>query len=230
MAIKAAMQKAAVRLLGRSPDTFFGASGKFELELCDLVNEVAEDVAAYQDWQSLIRLSVLAGGAGSYSLPADYSRMMKNSDVQDPQNWVWGYYRFTDINDFLYEEARGFSSLPGGWIIFGDEMRFSPTPSGQAQFPYISSQWAKGAGGAPKSAFTLDTDSFILPERLLTLGLVWRWNEQKRLDASGDQEAFVKALDEYASKDGGSRVLRFGNSSSRIGRFNVGLAWPGGWS
>src|SRR3546814_12483301 len=52
------------------------------------------------------------------------------------------------------------------------------------------------------------SDTFLLPERLLPLGLVWRWRENKKLDATGDQEAFIKALDEYAAKATGSRVIR----------------------
>src|SRR3546814_5064934 len=46
--------------------------------------------------------------------------------------------------------------------------------------------------------------------RVITLGLVWRWREMKKLNFAGDQEAFTKALDEYASKDAGSKVIRYG--------------------
>src|SRR3546814_5464552 len=60
------------------------------------------------------------------------------------------------------------------------------------------------------------SDTFLLPERLLTLGLVWRWRENKKLDATGDQEAFIKALDEYAAKDKGSRVIRSEEHTSEL--------------
>src|SRR3546814_14673647 len=67
------------------------------------------------------------------------------------------------------------------------------------------------------------SDTFLLPERLLTLGLVWRWRENKNLDATGDQEAFIKALDEYAAKDKGSRVIR---SRSRLSLPGPHIDWP----
>lgn len=227
MAILSAMQSAALRLIGRKPAVFFGASDQFEAEICDWANEVAQDIAKYQDWQALQRVMTLAGDGSSteFNLPADYDRMLVNSSVQDLQNWVWGYFGFSDINSFLFEEARGFTPYPGGWIIYGNKLRFSPAPQGGgATFPYISNQWASGSDGTAKSAFTDDTDSFALPERLLTLGLVWRWRENKKLDASGDQEAFIKALDEYGSKDKGSQILRFG-SRRRIP--NTSLAYYG---
>src|SRR3546814_6735830 len=57
--------------------------------------------------------------------------------------------------------------------------------------------------------------------RVITLGLVWRWRAMKKLNFAGAQEAFTKALDEYASKDAGSTVIRYG------GRFfNRRGPWP----
>jgi hypothetical protein len=225
MTVASAMQSAAIRLVGRKPAVFFAASDNFEMELCDLVNEVAQDVAKYRDWQALTKVHTVEGDGDdtTFPLPADYDRMLVATDLQDPANWVFGYHRFGDINSFLFEEARGFTAHPGGWIIYGNEMRFSPAPTGQAVFPYISAAWARGSNGAPKTAFSDDADEFLLPERLLTLGLVWRWRENKKLDATGDQEAFIKALDEYAAKDGGSRRYARGRTSTFP---NTYPAWP----
>lgn len=212
MTVLTAMQSAAIRLVGRRPTVFFDASDTFQVELCDLVNEVAADVAKYQDWQALIRLGTVTGDGSTteFALPDDYDRMLVNADIADLTSWFWGYYAYKDINAFLYAEARDFNAAPGGWVIYGNQLRFAPAPADAvtATFPYITANWAIGESTAPKAAFTADTDTFALPERLLTLGLVWRWRENKTLDASGDQEAFVKALDEYAAKDGGSRVYR----------------------
>jgi hypothetical protein len=228
MAVLSALQNAALRLTGQRPAAFFTASGQMERELCDLLNEVAQDVAKYQDWQALVRIATVTGDGvtSEFPLPTDYDRMLLNSGMADLASWFWGYGAYTDINSFLYAEARGFNAYPGGWIIYADRLRFSPLPSSTqtATFPYISKYWARSAGLIDGEAFTADDDMFLLPERLLTLGLVWRWRENKKLDASGDQEAFIKALDEYAAKDKGSRVQR---RNSR--RFLAGtrVAWPG---
>lgn len=215
MAILAAMQKAARRLLGQRPTAFFGVTNTFEAELCDLVNEVAEDVLKSNDWQALTSIAELSGDGATteFSLPADYDRMLLVADVQDQQNWVFGYYPAASVNEFAFLEARGFTPWPGAWIIYGDLMRFQPAPASEstAIFPYIAKNFARDAGTlALKSEFTADTDAFLLPERLLTLGLVWRWRENKKLDFTGDQEAFTKALSEYAAKDKGSKVIRKG--------------------
>lgn len=226
MAILGALQSAAMRLISRKPGSFFGVDGTFEMEICDLVNEVAQDVAKYQDWQSLTRVAEIVGDGTTemFDRPADYDRMLVNSEVQDKTSWMWGYYPYTDINAFLYDQTRGFGLWPGGWILYENKLRFSPAPTGTAMYPYISNQWARSSDGATrKAAFDSDMDDFLLSDRLLTLGLVWRWRENKKFDASGDQEAFVKALDEYAGKDKGSRVRRWNSRGSYPGTHP---AWP----
>jgi hypothetical protein len=214
MAILDAMQKASIRLIGQKPGTFFGAvqSSVFALEITDLVNEVAEDIAQYQDWQKLIKFATINGtGATAYPLPDDYGRQMIFSDMQDTEHWFWGFRRYIDINEFTFAQRRGTIPYPGGWIIFGDQIQFAPvSPAGAvATYPYVTRNWAADTAGTPKNQFSADTDTFALPERLLTLGLVWRWRDQKKLDCTGDQEAFAKAIEEYGAKDTGSRVIRF---------------------
>lgn len=212
MTVLAALQKASIRLVGRKPGTFFGAKGQFELELTDLVNEVAQDIAQYQDWQELVRIGMVTGDGVTtdFDLPADYSRFPVKGEIQDYTNWAWGYFHYQDLDTFLYDEARDFNALPGGWIIYGNLMRFSPAPAtdAQAKFPYITKNIVRDFSTNTKTEFTDDRDEFLLPERLLTLGLVWRWRENKKLDSTGDQEAFIKALDEYAAKSGGPVVIR----------------------
>src|SRR3546814_7813237 len=64
MAILAALQSASLRLAGQRPASFFGSSGLLEQELCDLSNEVAEDICQYQDWQNLTKVHSLTGQNG----------------------------------------------------------------------------------------------------------------------------------------------------------------------
>lgn len=197
--------------------------------MCDMVNEVAADVAASHDWQAITKLHTITadGVTKEYPFPGDYDRQLLKTNVQDPENWIYGYRHVPDINEFSYIENRGFQLFPGIWTIYGGVMRFTPTPAeGQAAYyPYVSKYWAKDTNNTPKGEFTSDTDAFLLPERLLTLGLVWRWRENKKLDFTGDQEAFVKAIDEYSARDAGSRIYRGGIRRSLP---NMVTAYP--WS
>lgn len=229
MTVLTAMQSAAMRLVGYRPSVFFGSNDTTEQELVDLLNESAIDIVRYTDWQSLISVANFTGNGTdtAFPFPAGYDRMVLTADVQDTNNWVWGYRHVSSLNEYIWLQARGWGPYPGIWSIFNNQFNFYPAPpAGQlATFPYISKNYAVAADNTTKDAFTRDDDSFIIPggERLLTLWLVWRWRENKKLDATGDQENFVKALDEIAAKDRGSRVHR----SRALTNFgNTRLAYP----
>lgn len=226
MTVLQAMQSASQRLVGYKPTTFFGSSEVFENELCDLVNEIATDAAEYRDWQALVRINTITGDGvtEAYSLPADYGRMMIDSEILDGPSWLFGYTHVNDMNQFIFLRERGFQPTPGAWAIFGDKLNFTPAPASAqtATFPYISKNFAR-SGAMDKSFFDNDADTFLLPERLLTLGLVWKWRQNKKFDYTGDDTAYSDALSFYGSKDGGSNVIR---RTSRLRFGNVPLSWP----
>lgn len=227
MAVLDALQSASLKLMGQKPAVFFTATGKFEKELVDLVNDAARDISNSHDWQNLARVYTITGNGSvtEFDLPPDYDRMLLTAEMQDPTNWFWGYYHIRDMNEWIWRSGSGFNPYPGGWIMFGNKFHFLPAPisGASAAFPYISNQRVTAADDTPKEKFTADDDSFVLPEDLLTLWLVWRWREQKRLDATNDQSNFVKKFSEYASKDGGARVIRGGSLRRPL---NARMAWP----
>lgn len=228
MTVLSAMQSAAIRLIGRKPSTFFASQEQFEMELVDLVNEVAKDITKSHDWQTLTDFYTLTGDGSTdlFSLPTNYDRMLINSELWDSKNWAWGYTHILSPNEFQKWKLAGWGGVvPGAWIIYGDKFHFAPAPASGAQalFPYIVKEYAKANDETLKVAFDKDDDSFRLDERLITLALIWKWREMKRLDASGDMENFTKAFNEQAGRDKGARILREGPA-----RFpaNIGVAYP----
>lgn len=226
--ILSAMQSAAIRLVGQRPSVFFGSSDQLAVELCDLINEVAAEIVDYADWQAMTKVHTITGDGETteFALPDDYGRQLVRSDIQDLDNWAWGYTRITDINDFLYQSRLGFTPFPGGWILYDNNIQFAPAPaSGRtATYPYLTANFATATDTLEgKAVFSADTDTFALSDRLLTLGLVWKWREMKKLDYTGDQEAFNAALSDAAAKDKGSRIYRSGRRLPMRGTY---AAWP----
>lgn len=229
MAILDAMQAASMALVGERPAVFFDASDQFEQEIAALVNFAGREIARSHDWQALTKIATFTGDGvqEEFDKPADYDRMLLVSDIQqNDASWWWGYRHILDINEFLHLKNRGWGPFPGGWIMYGDKFHFSPAPGASqgATFPYISRNFAVDQNGVDKPQFTADTDTFKIDEYLLSLWLIWRWREQKKLDYTGDEENFVKAFDEVSAKDAGSKVIR--RNWSRVGRYNAVTAWP----
>lgn len=123
--------------------------------------------------------------------------------------------------------SSGFTAItPGWWIMLGGQMQFSPAPpaSSPARFAYISKDIGTNAAAAPIAAFTQDSDVFALEDRLLTLGLIWRWKAQKGYEYAEDMATFEKALSESAARDKGSQAVRGRRSS--VGMRGTRAAWP----
>lgn len=228
MSILPALQSAALRILGVKPNVFFNSGEQFEQELADLSNDVMRIVMREIDWQALTKIHSIMGDSSTeeFPFPDDYDRQSLDSQLQDMQNWAWGYAHIQSLNDYLSAKAIGFGPFPGIWTIYSNKFHFYPAPmtGNTASFPYQSRNYAiDGDTQQPKALFTKDNDECVLPKELLTLGLIWRWRENKGEPLRGEQEAFRRALSQYAAKDSGSVVFRSTSYNTFPG---VNIAWP----
>lgn len=227
MTILDQLQSAAVRLVGRKPTVFFSSQKPFEMELSELATDVAAEIMKAHDWQRLLALHDINGDgiSTSYPLPADYDRMPLKGEIHSSSWNTWRYTPARDLDQWLdFTSGMGIVS-PGAWIILGGALQVWPATSDAIRFYYVSKNVARSASNAPQAAFTSDTDRFVLPERLLTLGLIWRWRSQKRLEYAEDMANYERALAQEVARDKGSRILVSGN-----GRFpaDVTVAYPRG--
>lgn len=228
MSILPAMQSAAVRLVGRKPSTFFATTNQFEMEIADLVTETAKDIAKTHDWQALLKQAVLTGDGSttSFDLPTDYDRMMIKGEVHSKS---WARWRFTPARDLdqLMDFQSGLSVLnPGIWTLLGGMMEFYPAPAtGETpKFFYVSKNFAASKDDAPQDCFQKDDDKFLLDDRLLTLGLLWRWKAQKGMEYAELMASYEKALAEDIGRDKGARILTVGRGRMRG---DVSIGYPG---
>lgn len=204
------IKSAILRVSGVVVQEVFASTDQIAVEMVDLANDVAAEIAKSHDWRVLTKVHQVVGdGSQAYPLPTGYDRMVSASSIDDSASWFWGYEPFDSVNDWMRYVSGAYSiQSPGGWLIIGGEFNFYPAPNGTAQFPYVSNQWARDDSGTLASAFMADTDTFLLDDRLLTLGLVWRWLHQKNLEYSEDLATYEIALAREQSRDKGARVLR----------------------
>lgn len=228
MTVLSACQDALMRLVKYRPQSVFSSDDPTVQEVADLVNEVATFIMKKQDWQALTTIGVFTGDGVTqeFDKPADYDRMLVASEIQDNITWFWNFLHIPTVDEWITLRNSNWNLIsPGAWVLMGDKFRFNPAPPiGQkAEFPYVSNAYARSETTLPKSRFDADTDTFVLSDRLLTLGLVWMWRQQKRLDSSQEEVDFLTALSEEASRDGGARVIR----NRAIRHFNTSYGWPG---
>jgi excinuclease ABC subunit B len=92
------------------------------------------------------------------------------------------------------------------------------------RYSYQTKNWVRPATGADKDAFSLDTDTPLIPDHLLKLGLIWRWKHAIGTDYAEDlstyfQERKVRCRWLHSELDAFERVelLR----DLRVGKFDV---------
>lgn len=219
MAIADAIRSAVLRTNGTKILEVFSADDQVGNEMADLSNEVAADIAASHQWQALTKIAAITGtGQTAFDLPTDYDRMLTGSGLQDASSPFWGYDHILYPDEWVQRLNDGYTGALKGWIILGGQLQFNPAPSGTVNFPYISTYWARAEDGTPKDEFTADNDTFFLGDRLLTLGLIWRWKEMKGLEYAEDMQNYETALSQKQLRDGGPRILL---QSYRFDRRNV---------
>lgn len=229
MTVLSACQSALVRLVGRRPSTVFSSTEQTVVEVADLVTEVATDIVKSNDWQALTKFHTINGDGvtAAFDKPEDFDRMALGQGVADNQSWFWGYSQVSDLTVWGHIQ-NGFylgAASPGWWMLLGNQFQFRPVPSvgSVASFPYISNHIAVSATGTGKDHFDKDDDQFVLEDRLLTLGLIWRWRAQKRLEYAEDMQSYEIALSQAQARDKGPNVIR---SNTRRAPGNVRAGWP----
>jgi hypothetical protein len=224
MTVLSACQEAAIELNQGDISSVFSSTDTFPKELRLQANRTAVAIMKYYDWRRLTVLGTLTGDGVTtqFDLPSDYDRMPKKQNVHS-KSWQTASFRSApDLDRWLYYKDTGISGTPGNWTILGGKFQIFPAMSAAetARFYYISKNVVSGN----KSAFTADTDTFLLSERLLALGIVWRWRSMKRQEYAEDLQNFEIALSEEIGADKGARALTVGRQ--RIGA-DVDFAYPG---
>jgi hypothetical protein len=73
----------------------------------------------------------------------------------------------------------------------------------------MSNAWVSlsGATATSKTAFTLDTDTCVFPDRLMVSGLKLRYFEAKGFDTTNLYRDYIAQLDIAKANDAGSQTL-----------------------
>lgn len=144
----------------------------------------------------------------AYPMPSDYDHSV-NQTFWD-RNFRW--QMLGPLSAQEWQVLKSGIAPTGPRIRFrieGDLIYIDPYPASVTTlaFEYISNAWCQSASGSPQTKWILDTDTPILNEDLMTLGVIWRWREKKGLAYENDYQIYQRKLERTASRDGASRTL-----------------------
>jgi hypothetical protein len=232
MTILSVCQDAAVKLNQPKPTSVFSSTDPFAAELLLQAKETAASLLKEEhDWRDLTQLATCQGDASTVVFPLStvapgYERMIKGGKLHSLRFRNATFRPARDLDEWLFLKDNLLVGSPGNWILLGGAVQIFPAMpvNDTARFYYISNRVALSAAGAAQTGFLADTDTFILDERLLYLGIVWRWRADKRMEFSEDLRNYEIAKQSAMGKDKGSQIITVGRQ--RVSRGNE-VAYPG---
>ena len=104
--------------------------------------------------------------------------------------------------------------------IRGGNLLMHPTPTAgeSVKFEYVSKNWVDTSGGTSANAdkFSGDSQTTVLEEELVVLGVVWRFLKLKGLPYDQQFVDYQNSMAEYSNHDGASPILRMAGPSRVI--------------
>jgi len=181
-------------------------------EMVALANEMAQRISYdTRDWTRL-KLTATYLGDGStqaFPVPADYKRMLLNSNVWLSTNAIQPMRFILDADEWMNRRALNYLSPWGEWTMMGGNILIVPTMAAgvNAYHAYLQKNCISLTSGGFGDRFIADTDSFVLDERVLRLGMVWQWKAQKGSPYQEDLGTYGDALTNAMGHDSPAPII-----------------------
>ena len=175
-----------------------------------IANRAAYEIMNYWKWPELRTTGHvdLQSGQTRYVLPTDFQDLVPDSaweaDGERRVEWPvpdgrWFMYKFTSWSDGGTMRVRR----------YGNEIEIHDPVTGEAfDYEYISKWPIQAADTTRKELFTLDTDTFLLDDQVLILGIQAHWQQAKLMPSY--QEHFGnytrKLAEAIGRANGGSTI------------------------
>lgn len=188
MTLLAIVQNAADETQGPRPGSVAGNADPAAQNYLRLLNSVGTRLMKRIAWQVLRKEQTFTAVAGSEQtsiLPSDFDRFVTET-FWDRTNKVLLSGPESAVR-WQSMKAGGYSDIRRRWVYRGDSVFVVPDFDGgeSLAFEYVSKNWCQSSGGTGQTAFAADTDTAILDEELLTLGLIYRYSLSEGMETAG---------------------------------------------
>lgn len=207
-------------------DTLMSNTSRDAVEILEVIQESAEEIAEAYDWQLLSTIATVTGDGTdtAFDLPSDYDRMIVDTglwlpSLQAPLTPV------ESLDKWLELDVLAFDFIVHAWIIYNNQIHVRPAlASGEiAKYFYQSNLIVSPNTGMNKTTFTDDADTFRLDERLLKLCAIWRWKSAKGQPYAEEMEDYEELKSKLILRDRGSRMVKIGRPRTPG---DIGIAYP----
>lgn len=218
------------------PQTVLGSTSDTQvLQMLRLLEEEGTDLAKRGPWEGITNEATHTTTAAEDQ--GALTTIAPNGFAYIKNNTFWDRTTHLPIlgplSDAEWQSLKGLNTTGARYYyrIRAGHLYVNPTPTAGLTwaFEYASKNWILGADGTTyKAYFTLDTDTILLPEELVLMGLRWRWKKEKGLDYAEDFRTYEMQVKDALGRDGGKGNLAMdgkGWRGPRPGIFVSDMSW-----
>lgn len=179
-------------------ETVYGEDNPNAQTMLQFAQEAGEEIARRVDWEKTLKTATAP--SSPFALPEEFQRLISGGAISTAA----GEFVRPVLNGSEWTVIQQVPSTQPYFFIRGGNILFAPADAGAgANIEYVSKNWIL-AGSDEKSTFTADDNTLLFPERLLTMGMIWRWKRQKGLSYEDQLAEFEAALAFEIAADRGS--------------------------
>ena len=179
-------------------------------QMVAIANRVAYEILNFYPWNGLLKETTinLTTGQALYPLPADFQSIISDSaweadgsrKVDMPvSNAEWYMFKFSAFSDGGTIRAR----------LMGKEIEvIDPNTGDSFQIEYVTKFPILNAIAAPIEWFTADTDTWLLDDQLLILGVQAHWQQAKLMPSYVEHmQNYMSKMNEAIGRENGAQTL-----------------------
>lgn len=225
MSLLTMVQSTARRIGIPTPSVVATATDPTVLALLELAQEEGRQLARFGDWQILRKeqtFTTVAAETQTGTLPTDWAGFI------DDTIWNRSAHRrlFGPVSPQQWQEWKARSAFPvtDTFCIRGGTWLMNPTPAASqtVAYEYRSSYWCQSSGNVAQEAWAADTDTGLLSERLMGLGLIWRYKQTRGLDWQTDYDKYLFEVNQALATDQPRRIVDMKNENT----YKFGISVP----
>jgi hypothetical protein len=218
MTLLSIIQNAADRVGLVRPTSGIGSSDTTTRQLVALSQQEGEELARRYPWQAIIKektFTAVAQDAQTDAIPTDFDRFVPETFFnRSKRRQLIGPLSAQEWQD---QKGRLATTVIDSFRQRGSQILITPTPTAGETYAYeyVSLNWCQSADSDEQSEWASDDDLGILDERLITLGVMWRFLRAKGLDYAEAFRTYEMQVAQAIGRDGGSGRIHMGEAVLR---------------
>ena len=205
------------------PTTVIDNTDPIARQLLALAQREGKQLMRVSDWAILKKEHTFStsNGTAAYALPSDFDRLVLETSYNRSDNDLLT----GPITSSEYQLVNHGMATTGTTEKFrlkaaSNALKFEldPTPSSTQTigFEYVSTQFCQSSGGSGQAAWAADTDTGILDETTMEMGITWRFKSADGLDYAEDYRQYQLEVRQAIARNGSAPILQLDDARKLI--------------